>query len=389
MSSRVPALDGLRGLAITLVLAMHFVHAPESVWWGVALDRVAHMGWIGVDLFFVLSGFLITGILLDTKARPGYYRSFYARRVLRIFPLYFTYLAVILLLPRTGGLARWLGAPYLAEHQTWFWTHTVNWLIAFEGVTDYAVQSGFGALWSLSIEEQFYVLWPFIVAVLSRRSLGRLAIGVVIAGLVFRIGLAWLGAPMAVLYNATLTRLDPLAIGALLAVLAREGGLARYWERLALAVCGVAVLALIIVAMAQFSRHPAELVFAATVPAVAVAWGMVLLHSLVRRGRWQQAMVSQPLRTLGKYSYAIYLLQAKVIHVLTHNGLTPERLGGVVYAALGVGVTFTLAWTSWHLLESRFLALKLRFPRSDDGSVVESGAVAQPGAETRPVQVLP
>jgi peptidoglycan/LPS O-acetylase OafA/YrhL len=372
-SLRVPALDGLRGLAIALVLMMHFGRALDGSSEGV-LARLAGLGWVGVDLFFVLSGFLITDILLASKGQRGYYRSFYARRVLRIFPLYYGFLAFVLLLPRTSDLAAWLGAPYLAAHQAWFWGHGASWLLMNDGMDGPAVRNGFGALWSLSIEEQFYLIWPLVVARASPQALLRWSIGLIIAGLVVRVGLALGGAPLAVLYHATFSRLDPILFGAILAILARDGALPTHGVAWSWAVCAIAFGAVVLVALARLSPHPEEVTFAVQVPAVGAAWGTVLLLTLCGEHRWHQAMSAPPLRTLGRYSYAMYLFQAPVSQVLTRGGFGRTVIGPVAYGVVGVGTTFCLAVASWHLLEKHFLSLKRWVPRP--GDVIESEQLA-------------
>jgi peptidoglycan/LPS O-acetylase OafA/YrhL len=160
MSARAPAtapshlapLDGLRGVAVLLVMVCHFgPELPVATRGANALARVLSAGWVGVDLFFVLSGFLITRILLAARGSPGYFTNFYARRVLRIFPLYYaTLLMVFVVLPWLGVTA----APEpAASHQAWLWTYTSNLLVArlrsFVFLTPAANLNHF---WSLAIE---------------------------------------------------------------------------------------------------------------------------------------------------------------------------------------------------------------------------------------------
>src|SRR6266516_878844 len=179
------ALDGLRGVAILLVVACHFVSnlkisAEGPAWIAVAL---AQAGWSGVDLFFVLSGFLITGILVDAKGSPSYFKAFYVRRALRILPAYYGFLLVIfVLLP---GLHLGAGSNYMLarQHQGWYWLHLTNVMMALG-------EAGRGQypstlFWSLAVEEQFYFIWPAIVALCSVRTLRK----VCIAGMVLCIGL--------------------------------------------------------------------------------------------------------------------------------------------------------------------------------------------------------
>ncbi len=182
----VPVLDGLRGLAILLVLLHHFanVYAP-SAWTRNAWHRVVGSGWCGVDLFFVLSGFLITGILHDARRGPGYFRNFYMRRVLRIFPLYYGVLAALFLAyPLLAGSHQRFAA--LAEHQPWLWLYAQNFKVILSG--DW-VPCGMNHFWSLAVEEQFYLFWPFVVFACRRRTLLHVSVALVVLALAVRIGL--------------------------------------------------------------------------------------------------------------------------------------------------------------------------------------------------------
>jgi peptidoglycan/LPS O-acetylase OafA/YrhL len=356
---RIPSLDGLRGVAVSLVLAAHFVRPPESSGWSF-LGRLASSGWIGVDLFFVLSGFLITGILLDTRGDRHYFRSFYTRRALRILPLYYGFIAFILLLPRMAALAQWLGATYLAEHQAWFWTYTVNWMMAGDAMRglDSATQNGFGALWSLAIEEQFYLVWPLVVALVPRRRILP-AIGGIAGGcVVLRLLLAMQGVPAPALSAATFTRLDGLCVGAALAVLSRDGGLERWRRAWSLAVCCVALLLTGATPFLVRSAYPNDMLFSAVEFPIAMGFGALLILSVAKSGPVKLFMSAPVLRTLGKYSYAIYVLQAPVQHVMVGAGAGPETIGFVAFMVVGVTVTLGAAFVSWHLWEVHFLRLR-------------------------------
>ncbi|HZJ61945.1 MAG TPA: acyltransferase [Kofleriaceae bacterium] len=158
-SEIVPALDGVRGLAILLVLA-HNLSPFESTRRLIDLSAglTFDFGWVGVQLFFVLSGYLISGILLDTRGAPGYYRAFFGRRVLRIFPLYYGVLFLCLVLLPVLGLAP---DALLADrrHSVWLWTYLINWAEPLG-----AAIAVFPHFWSLAVEEQFYLVWPFVVS---------------------------------------------------------------------------------------------------------------------------------------------------------------------------------------------------------------------------------
>ncbi len=189
----IPALDGLRGLAILMVMVIHQAGlVPKS-----ALDRavlmVLPLGEAGVDLFFVLSGFLITGILVASKGAPHYYRNFYARRFLRIFPLYYAVLfAVFFVLPHLVPSPQSKWGHVSGPNQLWYWAYLSNWYIALKtrgpthGVVDLS--------WTLSIEEQFYLTWPMVVALSSRRTLLAICAGLIASGPAFRLTMVAIGA---------------------------------------------------------------------------------------------------------------------------------------------------------------------------------------------------
>lgn len=162
LRSKMPELDALRGIAILLVLFFHgfgFRYGLEGLSGFPKLFVAATLpGWIGVNLFFVLSGFLITGILLDTKPNARYYRTFYTRRALRILPLYYAVLLLLAVLTRTGWVNRHASWPFLIL--SFFYLSNVTEL--------FGVTMQYGVLWSLAVEEHFYLLWPAAVRSLSR-----------------------------------------------------------------------------------------------------------------------------------------------------------------------------------------------------------------------------
>ena len=171
VGQHIAALDGIRGTAILLVVIHHLARSVEFEFNLIhPLLRGAAFGWIGVDLFFVLSGFLITGILYDSKASGGYFKNFHMRRVLRIFPLYYGALLLVLLLR-----AIWPEAGiYGSESQAWVWVYLTNVVIARKGLGVFGLVDHF---WYLAVEQHFYLVWPLAVFLLNRRWLMQLAGG--------------------------------------------------------------------------------------------------------------------------------------------------------------------------------------------------------------------
>lgn len=373
LPARLPTLDGLRGIAILLVMLFHYEvrNWPWHSDFAYPLWAVMREGWLGVDLFFVLSGFLITGILVDTKENPGYFRNFYARRTLRIFPLYFAYLALLfLILPLLPRIAPWQAETPFAT-QIWFWSYLCNLLIGVQG---------WGAspklayhTWSLAVEEQFYLIWPAVVLLSSRRSLVRICVACIIGAVVFRTGLRLAHLPWVAGFVLTPARVDGLAMGALVALAVRSsGGLARVarFARPAALAAAIAFIGLFAwrglvdaedKVMGTLGLSVCALLFAAVV-CVAVT---ERTGSLVYR-----ALTPRVLLLVGRYSYGMYLIHYVVLMVLNEIGLSLQdmeaRLGWrpaahAVYILCNCLATFGLAALSWHLFEKRFLRLKDRF----------------------------
>src|SRR6266704_2509367 len=158
-----PGLDGVRGIAILLVMFFHFANMKPASKIDGYFYAFTHYGWSGVDLFFVLSGFLITGILVDARGSPSYFKAFYARRALRILPAYYGFLFVIFVVLPLLGLGA--GANYMLarQHQGWYWLHLTNVMMAIGEIPGHGSNPS-TRFWSLAVEEQFYFLWPAIVA---------------------------------------------------------------------------------------------------------------------------------------------------------------------------------------------------------------------------------
>jgi peptidoglycan/LPS O-acetylase OafA/YrhL len=366
----LPALDGLRGVAIGLVLLIHFwlyLGMTDKTLLDRAVNRVFLGAWVGVDLFFTLSGFLITGILLDTKSdrRPLY--NFYGRRFLRIFPPYYLFLTVYLVL-----IAHLLKPPLFAPelpYQAWYWTYAANIRVAIHGWRDPVLVH----FWSLAVEEQFYLVWPFVVLGCDRRTLGRCAAGMVVIALGLRV-LCWKLKMAEAAYALTPCRMDSLAAGAFVAVQMREGvareTMLKWAKRAGLAACaGIAAIA---VTLGRFSHFDAP-TYTLGISLVAVASASVITAaccagegSVVYR-----VFAGSGLRAMGRVSYGMYILHVPILCLLLLPGLdmrhTKPVLGGnlapwlVLETILGGGVIYLGALASWHIYEKRLLGLKRYF----------------------------
>src|ERR1700680_4638693 len=253
---RLASLDGIRGLAILSVIAFHTLIVTGAAGAGFALWRmVQYSCWAGVDLFFVLSGFLITGILLDSRECNGYFRNFYARRTLRIMPLYYAVLVVaILVVPRVIGFSR-LPAMYsrLLDNQMWLWTYLQNYMQS-RGTHQLP---GLGHFWSLAVEEQFYWFWPLVIYFVSRRNLFRLCVAVCGIEPILRWSLLFFGYSTWAIRQYTFTRVDTLLYGAIAALAFRNRILATS-RRLLIPVLAGASAALLLIIVVRRGYLPYE-----------------------------------------------------------------------------------------------------------------------------------
>jgi len=355
-------LDGLRGIAILLVLLHHFW--PRSGPWA-ELASLPHLGWIGVDLFFVVSGLLITGILLDTRDSPGYFRSFYARRALRIFPLYYAFLLLAFTaIPALQG-GEWASTEFVRQSGSpwWYVLYQGNLREAITGTEPAYVMA---PLWSLAIEEQFYLVFPALLFWLPRRALRPTLIAAIIAALLFRVGtsLAW-PSNERVQYLATPARVDALALGALLALGLREGWVGFSATR----PVGRLMLGLTLTTAVAFLLGGLDrtLWFGRTFgySLVGVTFAALVLWAVMGREQRRTAWLRWgPLRSVGKICYGIYLLQ-RPVQVAAHKvsaalgvPLDPESLMTVPVLML---MTFVVASISWVGFEHPILRLKRHF----------------------------
>jgi len=381
----VSALDGIRGLAVLLVMWCHLTGYGGTHAFDDWFHYLAFWGWVGVDLFFVLSGYLITGILLDTRRSPRFFRDFYARRVLRIFPLYYALVVLSLhVIPRFLPHDQAERFGQVAGNEIFYWFYLQNFTIARAGGVRHAILD---ITWSLAIEEQFYLVWPAVVYFCSPRAVERLCAALFAVSLAARIVASrhFHLAPFSI-YVLTPCRMDALAAGAFLAVRARKppglAALVPAAKRVGLA-AGLAALGIGVgehvaglATIYQPGQGPISVLLGFTLVALAFGALLVVVVEAPPTSRLHRVFASRWLQFFGVYSYGLYLFHLPVRAILAIRVYGPayrapphrffathgtEILGQLLFYPLALAVIVPVAWLSYHLYEKRFLALKRYF----------------------------
>ncbi len=377
-------IDGLRGIAIFMVM-VHRLWPRDAVnRFGVAADA----GWIGVDLFFVVSGFLITRILLETRGEPGYFRNFYARRVLRIFPLYYLFVGTLFIVFPLAGNSEYLdhsGSP------AWYLLFLGN---VPEGLLGYDPPYWLGTVWSLAIEEQFYLTFPLLVWWLGARRLGPVLLGLFMLAPTVRLA-TMLAAPdmERIQYLFTLCRVDAIAAGCMIALIMRWKNVMALRGLAIVIACWAGAIAVIgdLDRTTPFGR-------VAGYSFVAIGFAALVVAVLTSRDRWwTKPLRFSPLRYAGRLCFGLYLLHRPadtfVTEIANHYDVDADRIS---WMPIKIAVAFVLATGSWLVIEKPFLRLKRKFvsprhPAAFAITIVLLAAACHDGASTSPdaLPVLP
>ena len=367
------ALDGLRGVAVLRVLALHTIADTQSsniVFHTIGLAALA--GWRGVTLFFVLSGFLITGILLDNIDTPHWQRNFYARRVLRIFPLYYGALTLAV------GFSWWTHVPANPFSGTWLYAFFLRDFCA-NAPGDDVRPLWLGHLWSVAVEEQFYLFWPFVIAqVRSPRALKKVCLCIFLGSLMFRL-VIWPGAYTTTVNYLLPSRAGELALGGFLAICYRDCS----WQKVTHAAPWVGIFSAVGLAATSLHNSAADLANrSCSVLSIAFAtllYGAVLALAL-RPGVVQRAMTVGWLRWTGRISYGIYVFHGLLLGDLFGGAirritapLGHKEAVAVQILSIWVG-SFFVAWASYRFFELPILRLRRYFAREGTGSSRAEGA---------------
>jgi len=345
MKQKIPQLDAVRGIAILIVMIHNTLYKFPSL----PLQRLFSYGWMGVDLFFVLSGFLITGILADTKQSEHYFKNFYARRCLRIWPLYYSllfFMFVVVPFVRPS-----LGPIIIANSSPW-WAY-VFYLQNFFVHSTYAL-GPLGVTWSVAIEEQFYVVWAVVVRCCSYTQLRRIAIAVICLSPALRV---YLSLHHVDLYSNVFCRLDGLMAGGLLALVVRSN---TFLPSRFLKAAWLSLFIAVPLAFVTEAFHARWITFSLS----AMASAAFVYLSLFATQKWfRVAMTNRALVYTGTVSYGLYLLHKIPFDV--EYSLHLDR-HPVLALLMGLTASYVIAILSWNLLEKPFLRLK-RFFESRPG----------------------
>ncbi|CAN5464802.1 hypothetical protein BH11PSE4_BH11PSE4_35240 [soil metagenome] len=369
--ARFPALDGLRGIAVIAVLCTHSGPQDSAEILMQPIVWLARLGWTGVDLFFVLSGFLITGVLTANRTSDNYFRAFYWHRALRIFPLYFLLLTLIATTAIVApGIYRSL--IYL-DGPVWpYWTFMSN----LRPLLDIAAISLLLPTWSLAVEEQFYIAWSIIARIFTATSLATVALLLLCASIVMRFWmLAQPAANPSVIFYFTPTHLEGLCIGSIIRIAYDRGSyrevllsVARHWW-VPFLISGLILSIDRKFGAPTLSNWYQPVMMHVGFPIIAWLFGALMLHGIMIDG-WVRSFTSIGiLRGFGKYSYCIYLYQNAVLVAL--SSVFPQlayTLGTGGYLVFQAILMYWFGKMSYRYIESPCLQLKRLVPYGSETS---------------------
>lgn len=361
---RLIELDGLRGFALVMILVFHALSQEGDYPYGTLLyflQRSVGMCWTALDLFFVLSGFLIGGILLDERDSPSYFKTFYARRFFRIVPVYFAWVLFYVLLAAFASdqVVKFSNSGLRPPLNFSIWSHFLFLQNSFHFHFWGLAGAWFGHLWSLAVEEQFYLVTPLIVRFVPQRRLKWVLLAVVGIAVFARLYLRFVShMEVTTITTRTYSRMDSLAIGMLAAMVYRSQPVSRWLTknprglRALLGFFAVGAGWLFLYSYGSMTAGMQTFGFTW----MACFYAVVLLLAVSNRSGWLAAFLRNPfLRDLGSVSYCVYLIHL-VVNVSLHALLLrqPPRLStpiGVVVTLLGFLITYSVAKLSWIYFE--------------------------------------
>jgi peptidoglycan/LPS O-acetylase OafA/YrhL len=327
---RVAAFDGIRGFAVVLVMLVHFISFQQ--------------GWIGVEIFFVLSGYLITTILLNERDKPHFWKVFYLRRVTRILPAFAGLLCLAILLETVQWRPLW---PYLIL----FGANIAD-VKHYEAMN----AAGLGVLWSLAVEEHFYFVWPAQIRAVSSRKLSLILVIVIILEPILRVVAMLKGADWKLTYYLTPFRLDGLAVGSLLAIGLADDRIRSIAAKIEPFALKGSILAIVILFPLFANLGVGLFVNAFAYFLISFATASVLVHILSRPTGWVARSLSwKPIVFVGRISYGLYLYHVVVFIAVKRLSVRFGYTHGLRIFAVTAVLSIGLAWLSFHFYERPIL----------------------------------
>src|SRR5579864_754138 len=397
-SDRMRELDGLRGVAILLVVSLHYITNSKTTNPGFGLlyhfAQAFRLGWSGVDLFFVLSGFLIGGILLDARQTSNYFRTFYLRRVHRILPIYYAWLALytavclfmvwrpLNAVESSAGAVVFQALVHVLFLQNLVATGTAHPVIAHYWIS---------VAWSLAVEEQFYLVAPLLVRYLSTKRLAYVLVGCIVGAPILRAVLCrYLPGGSSVIYVWMPCRTDTLAAGMLAAVAWRSD--ARFWLERHTAFLRSGLGVLVLGALAMLKWLPSAAGRSLWQAAFQFSWlaalyvCLMMLALLEPNGGIAKVSRWRFLREWGRVSYCVYLIHLGILGlchtVLLRSLPSITTWQGVLTTLLALGLTWSLARFSWRFFEKpllsrghRYQYSKLKLPHVESRQQTSNAAI--------------
>lgn len=372
---KIVGLDGLRGIAIIFVAYKHIVPSLDwqtTYWYHKAFTTIVSSMWAGgISLLFLISGFLITTTLLKQKENPHALHNFHVSRVLRIFPLYyFALILFIFIVPSLGYTPDWIQR--LSDNQLWYWTYTLNWASPFINSV------GFTHLWSLALQEQFYLLWPLVILFNKPRQAVYICLFLILSAPIFRYILFNyfydLGPSTALSSKASHTfliaRWDSLALGSLIALIHyTKIGFSTLlkWEKPILIVSVLFLFSQLI--YYKYIPQMESGVSTLNQTAASIIWAYVILyciHQPSAKGILLTILEAHILKRLAKYSYSIFIFHIPILHVwLQFFGASIKQYSGLslllmvnLHCITVIALSYAFAAITWRLIENPCNQLK-------------------------------
>jgi len=359
----IPSLEGVRGWAFLAVFAAHYAQATLSSshrWWTFPVSLLIRLSWVSIPVFFVLSGFLICGILIDTRERGGYFKIFYSRRILRVFPLYYLTLAGV-------GLCCTLKGESLSYI---YWLHFLyihNLVPGYAGSVGWVPQSQIAHLWSMGIEEQFYLVWPLVVWFCPNR---RFLLGMTLVLIGASLGLScvapFLNLSTSLITFWTPTRADAILLGAALAII-RGKRINRWFGMIAKYVALVGVVGIVLITALTGGATPVSGRLAAIMIPLADLTAAGIVVAVMQEGSFlYRVCIGKRICWLGARSYALYLFHftylvwfvKEVIPFIA--GFIAYRWALLVSVSLAFWLTMLLTALNYRIIEQPAMNLKGR-----------------------------